>query len=428
MAWFVGGGFSVPDWRGTWAGTGGRDWASGTPLVDLARDLERACFDFILVEDSSNVPYTYGGSSEAYLKYAMAVMKNDPAPLLPLIASATHKIGVAPTLSVTEYPPFLLARLVNTLDHITGGRAEWNIVTGSNDGGAQNYGRDRHYDHDMRYEMAEEFFDLCCALWDSWEPDAVVMDRERGVWADHTKVHTVDFKGKFFRCRGPLNSPRSPQGRPVFVQAGSSGPGKHFGARVANAILSSAHGVEQMKAFRDEIHAEMDAIGRPREECKIFFTASPILGETADEANERAERERVFSEANLEPVVANFSRISGVDFSTYDWDVPLEAFTTNGHQGRSNAMVGRTIREIATEAARFGWGAVRLVGTPDAVAAEMGEVMEEVGGDGFLISKRYFNHRYIAEIADGLVPALQRRGLMRTELPHETFRENLLAF
>jgi FMN-dependent oxidoreductase (nitrilotriacetate monooxygenase family) len=428
MAWFVGGGFSVKDWRGTWAGTGGRDWANGELIVDLARNLERACFDLIIVEDSSNVPYTYGGSSEAYLKYAMSVMKNDPAPLVPLIAPRTSKIGLVPTLSTTEYPPFLLARLVNTLDHISKGRAGWNIVTGSNDGGAQNYGLDKQYDHDLRYEMAEEYFDLCCALWDSWEPDAVVMDREHNIWADHTKVHTVDFEGKFFRCRGPLNSPRSPQGRPVFVQAGSSGPGKKFGGRVANAIISNAKGVEKMKVFRDDVHAEMDALGRPRSECKILFSISPILGETKREAEERAAREQAFNEANIEPFVAEMSRGSGRDFSTYDWDAPIEEFTSNGHRAGAAAMVGRTIRDLALETARLGWGTLPLVGTPDDVAAEMAEVMEEVGGDGFLVIRRYFNRRYIAEIADGLVPALQRRGLMRTELPHETFRENLLAF
>jgi FMN-dependent oxidoreductase (nitrilotriacetate monooxygenase family) len=428
MAWFVGGGFSVKDWKGTWAGTGGRDWATGELIVDLARNLERACFDFLLIEDSSNVPYTYGGSSEAYLKYAMSVMKNDPSPLVPLIAAQTKKIGVAPTLSTTEYPPFLLARLLNTLDHVSGGRAGWNIVTGSNDGGAQNYGMDRQFDHDLRYEMAEEYWDLCCALWDSWEPDAVVMDRERNIWADHTKVHVLDFVGKYFRCRGPLNSPRSPQGRPTFVQAGSSGPGKKFGARVSNVVISNVNGIEKMKAFREEVHAEMDAIGRPHSECKVLFLSSPVLGETTEEAIERRERERAYDQANIEPYVSEMSRGSGKDFSTYDWDEPLGEFTSNGHRSHSAAMVGRTVRQIAHDMIKTGMGSIPLVGTPDDVAAEMGEVMEEVGGDGFLVTRRYFNRRYVAEIADGLVPALQRRGLMRTELPYDTFRENVLAF
>jgi FMN-dependent oxidoreductase (nitrilotriacetate monooxygenase family) len=356
----------------------------------------------------------------------MSVMKNDPSPLVPLIAAHTRKIGVAPTLSTTEYPPFLLARLLNTLDHVSGGRAGWNIVTGSNDGGAQNYGMDKQFDHDLRYEMAEEYWDLCCALWDSWEPDAVVADRENGIWADHTKVHTVDFEGKFFRCRGPLNSPRSPQGRPTFVQAGSSGPGKKFGARVSNVIITNAHGVEKMKAFRDDIHAEMDLIGRPRSECKILFIASPVLGETTQEATERAARQRARDLENLEPMVAGMSRISGIDFSTYDWDKPLEEFTSNGHQSHAKAMVGKTIRELASDPTRA--ISVPLAGTPDDVAAEMGEIIDEVGGDGFLIVKQRFNRRYVAEIADGLAPALQRRGLMRTELPHDTLRENLLAF
>jgi FMN-dependent oxidoreductase (nitrilotriacetate monooxygenase family) len=315
---------------------------------------------------------------------------------------------------------------MNTLDHISFGRAGWNIVTGSNDGGAQNYGYDKQYDHDLRYEMAEEYWDLACALWDSWEPDAIVMDRERGIWADHTKVHTVDFQGKFFRCRGPLNSARSPQGRPVFVQAGGSEPGKQFGARVSNVIISTVHGIEKMKEFRADVHARMDKMGRDRSECKILFIVSPVLGETTREAEDRAERVRQREEENIEPTVAEMSRGSGIDFSTYDWDKPLEAFTSNGHRSHAAAMVGRTIREIARDAARA--GCLPLVGTPDDLAVQMGEIMDEVGGDGFLIVKRYFNRRYVAEIADGLAPALQRRGLMRTDYAHEMFRDNLLAF
>ena len=156
MGWFVGGGFSVKAWSQDWAGTNARDWATGELIIDLARSLDRACFDYVIVEDSSNVPYTHGGTSEAYLKQVMSVMKNDPAPLIPLMAQATSRIGLIPTLSVTEYPPFLLARLVNTLDHLSRGRAGWNIVTGSNDGGAQNYGMDKQIDHDTRYDMADE--------------------------------------------------------------------------------------------------------------------------------------------------------------------------------------------------------------------------------------------------------------------------------
>jgi alkanesulfonate monooxygenase SsuD/methylene tetrahydromethanopterin reductase-like flavin-dependent oxidoreductase (luciferase family) len=212
----------------------------------------------------------------------------------------------------------------------------------------------------------------------------------------------------------------------VFVQAGSSGPGKQFGARVSNVIITTVRGLDNMKAFREDVRARMDEMGRDQSDCKILFVVSPVLGETTREAEERAERNRLYDEANLEPTIADMSRGSGMDFSTYDWDEPLGEFTSNGHRSHAAAMVGRTLRELAIEAARA--GSVPIVGTPDDVAVQMGEIMADVGGDGFLIVKRHFNRRYVAEIADGLAPALQRRGLMRTEYPHETFRDNLLAF
>src|SRR5947208_10699159 len=166
------------------------------------------------------VSETYGMSFAPSLNHALFAPKHDPMPLVPLIAQATSRLGVVGTMSTSFYPPFLLARLSSTLDHICRGRFGWNIVTSGEDRAAQNFGMDKLTEHDLRYDIADEYVDLVCQLWDSWEPDAVVRDRETNTYADFKKVHAINFAGTYFRSRGPLNTVRSPQGRPVFVQAG----------------------------------------------------------------------------------------------------------------------------------------------------------------------------------------------------------------
>ncbi len=395
-------------------------------FVELARAMERACFDYVIIEDSSNVPYTYQGSHDAYLRYAAATPKLDPAVLVPFLGQATKRLGIVPTLSTTEYPPFLLARLVNSLDHVTEGRVGWNIVTGSNDGGAQNYGRDRQYPHDERYDMADEFTDLATRLWESWDPDAVVLDRERYVFADGSKVHPVDFEGEYYKCRGPLSAPRSPQGRPVICQAGGSPRGQKFAARWADTIIAAADGVASMKKFRESVREKAREAGRDPDQIKILFQAYPVVDETNEAAAERRRLEAEEAAGHIDMQLALMSRTSGIDFSKYDLDEPLPELTTNGHQSQVARYAGRTPRSIAL--GRFNSSGVDFTGSVDRVAGLMEEVMEEVGGDGFLISNSYFSRKYVTEITDGLVPELQRRGLTRGSYTHEHFRENLLEF
>src|SRR5258708_13792204 len=210
LAWFLD--FVTEDWAGTW-GDGARDW-DGEFYVEMARDLERACFDYVILEDKLMVSTAYGGTMEADLKHGVNP-KHDPVPLAVVMSQATSKLGVVPTMSTSFYPPFLLARLCAAIDHIAAGRFGWNIVTSGEDRAAQNFGMDKLYEHDQRYAMATEYVDLVCQLWDSWEPDAVVRDRETGVYADYTKVHTIDFVGKYYKSRGPLNTVRPMQGHPV---------------------------------------------------------------------------------------------------------------------------------------------------------------------------------------------------------------------
>src|ERR1700731_1255986 len=213
LGWF--GDFPPGAWDSTFS-HGGSPW-DGKFYVEFAQALERACFDYIMLEDTLMVSEAYRGSAEATLKYGLQVPKHDPVPLAAMIAAAPSRLGVVATMSTMAWPPFMLARVSTTLDHICGGRFGWNIVTSGEDTAAQNFGLDKLPPRETRYAMADEYVDLVCKLFDSWEPDAVVMDHETGTYADHTKVHPIHFEGQFFKCRGPLNTVRSPQGKVVFV-------------------------------------------------------------------------------------------------------------------------------------------------------------------------------------------------------------------
>src|ERR1700712_2434180 len=199
LGWFLGGGFGVHAWRDTWSGDVGQSWMKPDLIVDLARSMERACFDYLLLEDSVFVPDDWGSSPDLYLKAGMRVPKQDPLPLVPLVAQATSRVGIVPTISTSFYPPYLLARLMATLDHLSDGRVGCNLVTSTAARAAQNFGLDEHIEHDTRYEMADEFVEVVRKLWDSWEPDAVRADAEAGVFVDPEKVHVIDHDGKFYR-------------------------------------------------------------------------------------------------------------------------------------------------------------------------------------------------------------------------------------
>jgi FMN-dependent oxidoreductase (nitrilotriacetate monooxygenase family) len=424
MGWFLGNSYGVHGWKQGWSGSAAKTWYDPSLQIDLATSLERACFDFVLMEDSVFVPDNYGSSMDFYLKRAMRAPKNDPLPLVPLLTQATSHIGIVPTVSTSFYPPFLLARLMATLDLMSDGRVGCNFVTSTAARAAQNFGLDDHIEHDTRYRMADEFVDLVKKLWDSWEPDAVVMDEDSGIFVDPSKVHVIDYEGEFFKSRGPLNTARPPQGHPVMIQAGNSLQGQDFASKHMDVVLAAIESLDGMKAFRTDFRKRLVAAGRDPDSCKIMFIASPTLAET----NEEAQAHFQAGKAGKDPAIAlaMMGSLVDIDFSQYDLDAPLAEMTTNGQQGTFKRFLsqGRTLREVAMNY-RFGYE--DLVGTPDHVAGQMAEVMEEVGGDGFMISEA-INRRYVAGIADGLVPALQRRGLVRSAYSHQHFRDNLLEF
>jgi FMN-dependent oxidoreductase (nitrilotriacetate monooxygenase family) len=431
LGWFLQGS-SAQAWGESWTGHIGTTWMVPELFIDLARSLERACFDYVLIEDSSYVGESWGGSTELYLKHAIAVPRQDPSVVASLMTQATSRIGIVPTFGTYAYPPYLLARLVATLDQVSEGRIGWNAVTGSSDFAAMNFGMPGMPEHDLRYDMADEYMEVCRRLWASWEPGAIIADRQSGFLVDHTKVHAVNFEGRYFKTRGPLNSGPCPQGQPVIAQAGGSPRGRQFAAQYADTIVAHIKGIAGMKAYRDDVRARMVACGRDPDRCKVLFLVAPIIGETEQEAHEQQRLRAVRAAAQVPQRLAHLGKITNIDFGRFDLDKPLpDDVTTNGHQQTLDEFrrkaAGKTLREAMTDHSATELS-IDLVGTPDTVAARMGEVMEEVGGDGFLFTLPNVNRRTLAEVEDGLVPALQDRGLVRAAYAHKQFRDNLLEF
>lgn len=429
LAWFLHGS-SAQSWGQPWTGHIGTSWMQPELFLDMARTLERACFDYILLEDSTAVSESLHGSSEIFLRRGIAVPRQDKAIVAALMTQVTSRIGIVPTFGTYAYHPYLLARQIATLDQVSGGRIGWNVVTGSSDLAAMNFGMDALPEHDERYDMADEYIEACRGLWATWEPDAVIADRERGILVDPAKVHPFEFRGKHYRTRGPLNAGPAPQGQPVIAQAGGSSRGRRFAAKHSETIVAQVKTVEGMKAYREDVRRHMVDQGRDPDHCKVMFTVNPVLGEDMEDARQRKERQLAHVRANIEERLAGFAKVVNVDFSQFDLDKPLpDDVTTNGHQqilaDYRTFAAGRSIRETM---ATFNLGLPELVGSPDAVAAQMAEIMEEVGGDGFLISKPDVTRRTLAEVEDGLVPALQDRGLVRRAYEHRQFRDNLLSF
>lgn len=423
--------FAPDEWNGPLAAHSA-NFADGRFYVDTARDLERACFDFVLYEDSLAVPEVFGGSREVYLEEALVAPKHDPVPLTVAVGAHTSRIGVAATMSTTFYSPFTLARLSSTVDGLTSGRFGWNMVTSTGDGVAANFGVPQLLDHDERYDLADEFVDAADALWNSWDDGAVVMDHASGRYADPSKVRPAQFEGRWLRTRGPLNTVPSPQRRPVLIQAGASDRGRAFAARNAEVVVATARGIEGMKAYRDDVRARMVEFGRDPDSCKVLFMVTPIIGRTADEA--RAQFDDFMQTRRFQiDVLARLSAYTGHDLSVYDLDEPLPPIATEGSAGLLARLAqwgsGKPLRQCVAEMG-FASDCLDLVGTADSVADEMAAAIEEVGGDGFLLGAPGFqpSRVHVASITEALVPALQRRGVVRTRYEFETFRENLLAF
>ncbi|MFC5450397.1 LLM class flavin-dependent oxidoreductase [Paenibacillus aestuarii] len=392
----------------------------------FAQTAERGKLDMIFVEDIPTLPEKL----DTAVRHTVPV-RAEPLTLLSALASATKRIGLAGTVSTTYSEPFHVARKFASLDHLSGGRAAWNAVTTSMEITAQNFGRDFHLDHALRYERAKEFVDVVTGLWDSWEDDAVVADKASGVFAHPDKVHAVNHQGQHFSVQGPLNVHRSPQGRPVVVQAGSSEAGQDFAAQTAEVVFTAWQTLEEARSFYKSLKSRLPLYGREPESLKILPGVLPVIGRTEAEA---AEKEAQLQEL-VHPAVGlgMVSNILRVDLSAYPLDGPLpelpDATDVNGGKSRYQLLLDMARREQLTirqliarvTGAR---GHRTIAGTPVQIADQLEAWFTQEACDGFNIMPPYLPGG-LEEFVDLVVPELQRRGLFRTDYEGRTLRDHL---
>jgi len=361
------------------------------------------------------------------LKRSHTVTSFEPFTLLSALASVTEHIGLMATASTTYDEPYHIARRFASLDHISGGRAGWNIVTTANPDAALNFGLDEDVDHDERYRRAREFYDVVTGLWDSYADDAFVRDVESGIYVDPEKIHVLAHKGEHLSVRGPLNIARPIQGWPVIIQAGASEAGRQLAAETAEVVFAAGGSLEAAKAFYADIKGRARAAGRDPDGIKILPGALVVVGDTVDEA--KAKRAHLDSLVHYDSGIGSLNSTLGYDVSGFDPDGPLpEIPPTNASQSGRERIVTLAAREnltIRQLAARVGsYGGLAFVGTPQTIADEMQRWLDEEGSDGFNIMFPYLPEGLDAFV-DKVVPELQRRGIFRTEYEGATLRENL---
>ncbi|WP_062988606.1 LLM class flavin-dependent oxidoreductase [Nocardia anaemiae] len=391
---------------------------------EIGRTAEAAKLDAVFFAD--------GPALRANVKHNAAAGL-EPITLLTAIATATTHLGLIATASTTYYEPYNLARLFSTLDHISGGRAGWNIVTTGTDLAAANFGLDKHPDHATRYARAREFVDAVVALWDSWEDDAILLDQEAGVYADPDKIHPIDFVGEYLSVRGPFNAPRTPQGHPVLVQAGASNDGRAFAGRYAEAIFTAHQRLEDAQAFYADIKAKAAEFGRAAEQIKILPGISPFIGDTEAAAKQL---EREFNELTVpEYGLKQLEGIAGESLRHLPLDepVPLELFSdagdvTDNERSRRQVVAGIVQRERPTVRGLLhrlagARGHRVFAGTPEQVADTIEEWFRNGAADGFNVMPPYYPGG-LEVFAEQVVPILQRRGLFRTEYTGTTLRDH----
>jgi FMN-dependent oxidoreductase (nitrilotriacetate monooxygenase family) len=393
-------------------------------LVKYAQTLERGKFDAFFMADHLavlNMPM------EA-LKRSATVTSFDPLTLLPALAMATKHLGLIATASSTFEPAYTIARRFASLDHISEGRAGWNLVTTSNPDAALNFGMDDQMPHAERYARAREFFDVVTGLWDSWADDAFVRDVENGLYFDPAKLHVLDHKGKYLKVRGPLNIARPVQGWPVIVQAGASDAGRQLAAETAEMVFAAGGPIDGARAFYADVKGRAAKIGRNPDHIKILPGAFVVVGSSLDEAKEK--RARLDSLVNYDSSIAAVSMALGVDARQFDPDKPLPddiPETEASKSGRERVIeLGRrenlTVRQIAGRLG--GYGGLGMLGTPSMIADQMEEWLVTEACDGFNVMFPYLPGG-LDDFVDKVVPELQRRGIFRTEYEGTTLRENL---
>ena len=410
-------------------GPGWGDWrhpdAQPTASTDFqfykrqAQIAEAGKFDFLFVADSV---YITEKSSPHYLN------RFEPLTILSALAGATNHIGLVGTLTVSYSEPFNVARQFSSLDHISGGRAGWNVVTSWLEGSAANYSREKHYAHDVRYRLAGEYLDVVQGLWDSWEDDALTFDKAGGQFFDPAKLHTLDHKGEFFSVKGPLNISRSPQGQPVIFQAGASEDGKNFAAKRAEAIFVSHDELDAAQAYYKDIKARAAGFGRDPDQLHVLPAARPVVGRTAEEAE--AKYQELINLVSIDNALSMLGRpFNDYDFSVHDLDAPFPDVSEHGANSNQSASLkilaaakagNLSLRQVAL---RFATPRGHFVGAPEQVADALQLWFEERASDGFVLFESVPGQLEL--FVELVVPILQARGVYRQDYESTTFRGNL---
>jgi len=394
----------------------------------IGRVLEEGRFHLGFFDDRLSMPDMYGHDHAHTVAHGIRCVKLDAVTVLTVMGMATERLGLGATYSTTYYEPFHVARVFATLDLMTHGRAGWNVVTSLNDGEAQNMGRDEAIDHDLRYDRADEFLEIVLGHWDTWEDDAIVQDKTRGLFAEPDKVHRLDYRGRFLASRGPFTVPRSAQGHPVIIQAGQSGRGRRFGARWGEVIFVVYPTIEVGKREYAAFKAEVARHGRDPEHVKVTQLVNTVAAATRAEAEDRwAEIDRLPLEIDA---LSLLSEALNFDFAKKGMD---EAFTDaelagmTGLQGIRDRVLAvkknPTVREFIKISGR---GRVHnpVVGDPKEVADRLEEWFSAPACDGFVLSATHVPGAY-EDFVRHVVPELQRRGLFRREFEGTSLRENL---
>jgi FMN-dependent oxidoreductase (nitrilotriacetate monooxygenase family) len=391
----------------------------------IARVLEAAKFDGCFFADLFGLYDLHGGSYDAYVRRGGQISYLDPTVVLPVMAAATRHLGLGATLSTSFHTAYHLARWLGSLDAMSGGRVAWNVVTSATDLEAQNAGLDELPPRAERYDRADEVLEACFALWNSWDEDAFVKDKAAGVFADPAKVHYANYQGRWVKTRGPLSIPRSAQGRPVIMQAGSSDRGREFAARWAEVIFTIQRGEAEMRAFYDDIKGRLPAFGRGPHECAILPAVTVVLGETESIAREKA----AYLNSLIDPELnmASASSNLGADITRLGGDKTLAELQGNQGIKGSEDVLAQTVKAegitLQQAAQKRGEGR-EIVGTPAMVADRLQAMFDAGVCDGFVLAPTMFPGMF-EQFCRAVVPELQRRGLFRTEYTGRTLRENL---
>ncbi|KAL4965052.1 LLM class flavin-dependent oxidoreductase [Aspergillus stella-maris] len=393
-------------------------------LKSFIQKLEAAKFDAFFMADHLavlNMPV------EA-LKRSHTVTSFEPFTLLSALSVVTDKIGLAATASTTYDEPYHIARRFASLDHLSGGRAAWNIVTTGNPESSKNFGKDEHLEHSERYKRAREFYDVVTGLWDSFADDAFIRDRESGAYFDPEKMHVLNHSGDDLKVRGPLNIARPVQGWPVIVQAGQSEPGRQLAAETAEAVFCSPRDIEGAKALYKDIKGRAVAAGRSKDHLKILPAAFILVGDTVEEAKKK--RLELDSLVHYDSAIASLSISLGTDASGFEPDGPLPTDlppTNASHTSRAGVIKlaadeNLTVRQLAQRLG--GYSGLAFVGTPESIAEEMETWLNEEASDGFTVVFPFLPQG-LDDVTQRVVPELQKRGIFRQDYTGNTLREHL---